>query len=908
MAPLVLRIGVNDEGNPAIMGMEQNVKRLKKQVAPVGKMMAAIFTSAALMRGIAAVSNGIRSQVKNVYEYELALKRIEAITGTTGDALAGMGKQARDLAIVTEFSATEIAKAQLEMTKGGFEVNEVFASTPAILDLATASTSELAWAAKNSINALRAFNMDAGQMERVANVMATALNRSTLNMEDYMQALKFVAPISKATNTSFEETSALLGALADIGLKGSIGGTTLKNILLNILKPSDRVAAALRTMNLDGKSVTAVLEGLRDRGMNVVDFLETFNKRAVAGAVGLAELRGKVEKFTDALNHQARTAKEMAEVMRSSTILTWQQMLNVIGEIGLSIGDALGGGPQSILASFIVKLKSMDMWVDNNQERIQGWIKKITSLVRVLSVGLMPTITNIGKTLAAMWAVEKVSNYISMIKRISMASKMAATGVVALQGTIILLTAAFIAADIALSNWIKNLDQQAKNVSDNYGTQAHLDQLIKIRTAYGEVAKAQDKVDKARGIVAPGLAKEDLKASQKELNLLLKQYGKSMGKNARIRIEDNKELDNTIRNLQIINKISREIKETPKAPKKEDPNSDFGAFLSGLDAGADKSKGAESLKDTTKILEDLNWQLWQGGYNVTLMSGNFEKLFALNTQLSDFTTRLEPLSAADAAAKSDALLATYKKLTDFSEGMNQYFANENAQRNQEYINGLSSLADSAMSIWETINNSQLETTLSRLDKEEAAIKKRYDSELLAAGESAFRKTIAEEKFQQKEEEIQKKREAAEAEARSEEKTYMIVKATADAAMAAVGAFAGTSGGFATRLGAGLAAAAIAGSYVASLTSILSNYRHGGVVEGRGNESSDSVPAWLSRNERVLTTNDISSLGGNSKIDQMIDRGTSYSTSDNRVVHIDTFIGTREFARQMIPEIQKELAR
>ena len=63
--------------------------------------------------------------------------------------------------------------------------------------------------------------MDAEDAGKVADVMATAFGSSALDLEKFGGAMGNVAPVAKEFGFSLEETTALLGVLANNGIEGT---------------------------------------------------------------------------------------------------------------------------------------------------------------------------------------------------------------------------------------------------------------------------------------------------------------------------------------------------------------------------------------------------------------------------------------------------------------------------------------------------------------------------------------------------------------------------------------------------------------------------------------------------------------------------------------------------------------
>ena len=75
-------------------------------------------------------------------------------------------------------------------------------------------------------------------MGRVTDVLTTTANNSAQTLDDLGEAFKYVAPIADTAGMSLEETSKVLGTLANFGINGSMAGTAVKNILTRMADPA----------------------------------------------------------------------------------------------------------------------------------------------------------------------------------------------------------------------------------------------------------------------------------------------------------------------------------------------------------------------------------------------------------------------------------------------------------------------------------------------------------------------------------------------------------------------------------------------------------------------------------------------------------------------------------------------
>ena len=192
----------------------------------VGALVVAFGGLVALFKSAASV--GAR--------FQSSLSTLKAITGGTSEELRGLNQQAKELGSTTQFTAVQVVELQTELAKLGFTVRDIENSTPAILDLAASLEVDLASAAELAGSVVRSFGLDTIDTQRVVDIMSLSTSASALNFEALRESIKVVAPAARATNVSIEKTAALLGVLANNGLKGSLAGNGLSKTFIELNK------------------------------------------------------------------------------------------------------------------------------------------------------------------------------------------------------------------------------------------------------------------------------------------------------------------------------------------------------------------------------------------------------------------------------------------------------------------------------------------------------------------------------------------------------------------------------------------------------------------------------------------------------------------------------------------------
>ncbi len=301
-------------------------------------------------------------QVVRIFSsFQYQMSKVQAVSNATGEQFKALKENAKELGASTEYTATQVAELQLNYARLGFTPGQILQITSATLDLATATGSDLASAADVAGSTLRAFGYDGSQMTRVVDVMAASFNKSALDLGYFSESMKYVAPIAAKAGVSLEQTTAMLGILADRGIRGSQAGTSLKRILSEI--------------STEGKSVSEALADLNEKGLTLADAEDEVGKYAMTALTILADNAPAVEGLTTALNDSAGAAEHAAAIMRD----------NIQGDL-----DTF----KSKLEGLIIRLG------DGLNPVIRGTIQLFTALLTPLSV--------LGVTFAAWFVSLKV--------------------------------------------------------------------------------------------------------------------------------------------------------------------------------------------------------------------------------------------------------------------------------------------------------------------------------------------------------------------------------------------------------------------------------------------------------------------------------------------------------------------
>lgn len=180
--------------------------------------------------GIAAIGVGIKKATTVFTAFDDEIRKVQATSGATAEQMNTLRNQAKELGRTTRWSASEAAEAQFEFAKAGFEANEIYNATPAILNTATAGQLSLAEATEITAGTLRMFKLNADQSKRVGDALAMTANSSTTDIRGLGESLKYAGLGATDFGMSLEQTLAVLGTLGNNKIDSSMAGTGLRSV------------------------------------------------------------------------------------------------------------------------------------------------------------------------------------------------------------------------------------------------------------------------------------------------------------------------------------------------------------------------------------------------------------------------------------------------------------------------------------------------------------------------------------------------------------------------------------------------------------------------------------------------------------------------------------------------------
>lgn len=256
------------EAEAATLRFYRNVGNYQSALQGLKKLSGGFNALGGIITGILG-GLSFQSLANNVLDvaraFEDGMARVRAVANPTAAEFEALTEKARELGRTTRYTAQEVAAGMEELARKGFGTQEILNSIKPTLELAQANVVSIADAAQISSSAMRAFGMQVENVAHINDVLSSACANSATNLNMLGQAMKTAGPSAHAANVSLEETVALIGALANVGMTGSDAGTGVKQIamaLVSAAKGTAKQRGVLKKYNIELDETRVRMEGI----------------------------------------------------------------------------------------------------------------------------------------------------------------------------------------------------------------------------------------------------------------------------------------------------------------------------------------------------------------------------------------------------------------------------------------------------------------------------------------------------------------------------------------------------------------------------------------------------------------------------------------------------------------------
>ena len=351
-----------DAASSVIRGVQGSLGGLSGRLSSVGKDLMGMGTK--ISAGVTLPLSLLAKQALGTAgDFEAGMNILAIAARSSGTAMEDLSKAAiaigSDTALVG-IDAVQAADAMTTFYKAGLTTADVFADLDgylagnieltgalrAAVDLAAASDIDLAQASEVVAIAMATFGLSAEDAAGIADSFVGAADASVAEVSDLAEALKNVGPTMAQFGYSLEDTNTALALLSMRGITGAEAGTSLKSMMVNLMRPTKAVTGALADLNVSLydnqgrlKSMPTIIGDLSKAMAGLTEEQRNQYIQTIAGTYGM---------------------KAMASLLEEG-VVGWEEMEAAIGDCASAqeVGAARTKGFKAAMAHLNAAVKTL---------------------------------------------------------------------------------------------------------------------------------------------------------------------------------------------------------------------------------------------------------------------------------------------------------------------------------------------------------------------------------------------------------------------------------------------------------------------------------------------------------------------------------------------------------------------
>lgn len=367
-----------------------------------------------------------------------------------------MARHVRKIGIDTKFTAVEIAGAVKYLSMAGMDIETIHKSIRPITNLALIGDNDVSYIADLATNIMAGYDINNNSMDSVADIIASTISRSNVNIVEVAESYKMAAGYLRMAGVDFTESTAAIGLLGNMGLKGTLAGTSLRAMATRFAKPTkesqkvlDRLGVKFTEMrDIEGvmverlRPIADIFEELNKKGASMADMQAIFGKIGGNAAMMLVRNYDQLRSLTTHNRGSQGISSELALVKQNTTKGLWAQVTSQLTEGFMQAYQVLEPSIRGVLRSLLAKFKAPEFtrglvaignalldvftvignigaWVTRNFHWIEPML--FTGVVAAKLFKIAGALTNIGiavgfigKQSAAAGTIDAVRNLVGM--------------------------------------------------------------------------------------------------------------------------------------------------------------------------------------------------------------------------------------------------------------------------------------------------------------------------------------------------------------------------------------------------------------------------------------------------------------------------------------------------------------
>lgn len=372
-----------------------------------GKVLAGNLAGAGAA-GLGMATAGIvagAAVLKPGYDFAQKNSELQAVLGldkSSADMLALRG-QARQLGDTTAASADDAAAAQIIIAKSGADKDGILAATPTTLNMSLSNRRSMEENASLLMGMKAAFQLSNDKVAHIGDVLSSTMNKTAADFEGLGDSLTYLAPVAKNAGVSIEEAAAMVGALHDAKITGSMAGTGSGATLSRLQAPTGKAWDALQELGVktsdkkgNTRPIFTILKEIQKSfeknklgtGQKA-EYLKTiFGEEATKSAAVLmaAATSGKLDRLSKTLKDSDGKTEELVKVMQDNLGGDFKEFQSAYEAVGIDLFDQQESSLRQLTQTATKYVLKLDQWIQKNKGLSQTILKIAGGAVAIIGV------------------------------------------------------------------------------------------------------------------------------------------------------------------------------------------------------------------------------------------------------------------------------------------------------------------------------------------------------------------------------------------------------------------------------------------------------------------------------------------------------------------------------------------
>lgn len=331
---------------------EAQLHAFGRRVSQVGSGMQRVGGALTRNLTVPIIAAGAAS-VKVAVDFEQAFTRIRSNTNLTTDEIDTLRKHVLELAGRTAKSPQELAEGLYFLASAGLSAAQVQETLTMSAKASAAGFGEVGEIARLTANALNAYAKDGLTAAQVTDTLAAAIRVGTAEPDEFSTALGRILPAAQKAGVGFDEVTASLASLSNIGLDVNEGVTAMRGFLLALISPGTQAQETMKEFGLSADSLRASLSEdgllatlrlLEDRTNGNMDAQRKIipNIRALSGLFGITGQKASdVNKAFQQVTGATGDLDKAFEKTKQGPAFQFQQLMAELHTLGIEIGTEI---------------------------------------------------------------------------------------------------------------------------------------------------------------------------------------------------------------------------------------------------------------------------------------------------------------------------------------------------------------------------------------------------------------------------------------------------------------------------------------------------------------------------------------------------------------------------------------